>query len=192
MKPIYNRDGSLAYQYSIFGEKPDTNLAIMAAVVFFLIFFGHLAQGIRTRAKYMSPAIAGALMEAVGYSIRIASIQTPFNLVPYMMQQAFIIVAPIFIAYTQYVLLGKIIERVDESSSPIKHGIIAKVFVGSDIVTFIIQGGASSLLVAVPTQALLAQNLLVAGVVLQVVSFLCYLSIAIIFYVRVSRSLNKI
>ena len=81
----------------------------------------------------------------------------------------------------------------DAAASPIRHTLIAKAFVGSDILSFIIQGAGSGILVSASSagQATTGTSLLIAGLVIQVLSVLIYLAIAFIFYLNASTKMNK-
>ena len=191
MQPIYNPDGTYNYKYSLFGSEPSKTLAMMAAGVFILLGLAHIFQCWRFKTKYMIPAIIGAIFEGIGYSTRIIAISTPFSVSMFASQQSLIVISPVCIAASQYMILGKIIEYVDATASPVSHTIIARVFVCSDILSFVIQAAGSGLLVSSPADYLLGTNILIGGLVIQVVSFSAYLIIAAIFYSRASKSNNS-
>ncbi|ORY42468.1 RTA1 like protein [Rhizoclosmatium globosum] len=202
---LYLPDGSPNYENSPFGAKPMIELAYMGAAVWFAILVAHVSLAIRHRTSYMTAAIIGCLFETFGYSTRILAIRNPFQTATYASQQSFIILGPTLIAATQYVMLEKIIlgptliaatqyvmlEKIIHfsypSASPIRHYLITRIFVVSDVITFIVQCGGSAFLVAAstsPSQVTLGTNILLAGIGLQMASFLAYLAIAIVFYKR--------
>jgi hypothetical protein len=47
------------------------------------------------------------LVEVTGYACRLASRQDPFNINLYSAQYAFLVLAPIFLAASVYVMLGR-------------------------------------------------------------------------------------
>ncbi|KAJ3268296.1 hypothetical protein HDV01_003207, partial [Terramyces sp. JEL0728] len=128
MTPVYNSDGSINYAYTAYGKEPNKNLAIMASGIYFILGFIHLYLGIRFKAKFMISLIVGALLEAVGFGTRIGSISRPFETGLYAGQQSLIVISPVFICATQYVILGKLINIVDPKQSPIPPNWIARLF----------------------------------------------------------------
>lgn len=65
---------------------------------------------------------------------------------PYVVQTLLLLVAPALIAASIYMILGRIIASVDgESYSLIRKRWLTKVFVTSDVVTFFIQLGGTSI-----------------------------------------------
>lgn len=88
-----------------------------------------------------------ATVEVVGYVGRIVSNKQAPNptIGPYIVNTLLILVAPALFAATIYMVLGRIIVSVDgESLSLIKKRWLTKVFVTSDVVTFIVQLGGMS------------------------------------------------
>jgi hypothetical protein len=63
---------------------------------------------------------------------------------PFIIQTLLLLVAPALLAASIYMILGRIIVKVDgESHSLIKKRWLTKVFVTSDVITFIIQLGGT-------------------------------------------------
>ncbi|KAJ1552771.1 hypothetical protein HK405_010083 [Cladochytrium tenue] len=188
--PVYNPDGSYDYSYSLFGEKPNLPLAYFAAAVFILTAVVHIVQARRFRVRYMAPAIAGAIMEALGYAARTQAIKDPFNSQGYASQQSFIVIAPVLVAATQYIILEHIMVHVDATLAPVRPSLVAKIFVGGDIVSFVVQAAGSGLLVGGKSTAVInAGNwILIAGLLLQILSFSCFLSLCVVFYRRAAHA----
>ncbi|KAJ3221200.1 hypothetical protein HDU81_010820 [Chytriomyces hyalinus] len=180
----HHPDGSFNYELSPFGETPRPILAQLAAAAFVLLFLVHLVQAIRFKTRYMAAAIAGCLMEAIGYMSRCASINNPFNIPIYASQHGLIIISPVLVAATQYVMLEKVIHHSYPEASPVKHTLITKAFVTGDVIAFLVQIAGSGMLLSDPKNADLGIKILMAGLVVQVISFVLYLSIATIFYQR--------
>ncbi|KAJ3250082.1 hypothetical protein HK103_004090, partial [Boothiomyces macroporosus] len=179
-------DGSINYAYTAFGEKPNKNLAYMASCVNFIIGFAHLYLSVRYKAKFMIALILGTFFEGLGYATRIGSINNPFDIGMFAGQQSLIVISPVFICATQYVILGKLINCVDSKLSPIPPKWIASLFVSSDILSFIIQGAGSGVLLSSPSLFDTGLKLLMVGLVIQAISFVAYLGIAGVFYRRAS------
>ncbi|KAJ1564637.1 hypothetical protein HK405_014345 [Cladochytrium tenue] len=187
-KPVYNADGSYNYAFTLFGSTPSTTLAYIAVAIFLVATGAHLVQLIRHRTTYMVPALLGALFEAIGYGIRIKSIHDPFNTDVYGVQQLFIVVAPVLVAASQYVILGEIMECVNPRLAPVRPNLVAKIFVSSDVVSFVVQAaGAALLIVDAATYLHTAAHIIVAGLAVQIASFAAFLLLAAVYYVRARR-----
>ncbi|KAJ3389348.1 hypothetical protein CcCBS67573_g02908 [Chytriomyces confervae] len=180
-------DGSFNYLISPFGEEPRISLAAVAAAIYTILFAFHLIQGIRHKTLYMAAAIAGAFFEAVGYFCRIVSINDPFNIPMYSAQYSFIVVSPVLVAATQYVMLEKVMHHSYPEASPVKHTLITRTFVISDIIAFLVQVAGSSILLSDRSKTDLGLRIMMAGLVVQVISFAVYLAIAIVFYRRAGK-----
>ncbi|KAJ1561650.1 hypothetical protein HK405_003266 [Cladochytrium tenue] len=167
MLPVYNPDGSYDYSYSPFREKPNKQLAYAAAAVFIATALVHIIQAFRLKARYMAPAFIGALMEA----------------------QFFIVIAPVLVAATQYIILEHIMVHVDAKLSPVRPSLVAKIFVGGDAVSFVVQVAGAGLLVGGSINLIHAANwILIGGLLLQVLSFSCFLALCVVFYLRAARA----
>ncbi|KAJ3129579.1 hypothetical protein HK100_008530 [Physocladia obscura] len=187
---VYLPDGSYNYSASLYGEEPSKNLALAAGGIFALLFIAHLVQSIRFKTRYLIAAIVAAVMELTGYGLRYKSIKNPFDISGYAAQQGMIILAPVLLAASQYVVLEKIINHIGESSSPIRASLIAKIFVGCDILSFAIQGAGSGILVSSATNYTMGTNILIGGLVIQVISYASFLATALIVFNR-GKHLNN-
>ncbi|KAJ1549240.1 hypothetical protein HK405_007230 [Cladochytrium tenue] len=184
--PVYNPDGSYDYSYTLYGTKPSKTLAFVAAAVFLIAGLLHLGQSIKLRTWYMAPAIVGCALEVAGYLARTQAIDNPFSTKLYAIQQVLIVIAPVLVAATQYIVLEKIMEHVDPKLAPIRPSLVAKVFVGSDIVSFVVQGGGSGLMVGSASMASTGTNVLLGGLGIQILSFSAFLIACFIYYHRAS------
>lgn len=83
-------------------------------------------------------------VEFIGYAARIGSAkQEPghYRLMPFIIQNTYILVAPALFAATIYMVLGRIIRLTEgESHSMIKATRLTKTFVWGDILCFLMQG----------------------------------------------------
>jgi hypothetical protein len=77
-----------------------------------------------------------------GYFMRIALVSSPNSVGLFSIEQIFIIVTPAaFLAYN-YILYGRfIVNCVDPKHSSVRPNRVARIFVGSDIITFLVQVG---------------------------------------------------
>ncbi|KAJ1562762.1 hypothetical protein HK405_008203 [Cladochytrium tenue] len=186
--PVYNPDGSYNYAYSLFGEAPRKQLAFTAVAVFLLAAFLHTVQAVRFKAAFVAPAIIGAVIEVAGYAMRSKAIDEPFNSGFYVAQAVLLILGPVFVAATQYIVIEKIMDFVDPALSPVRPSLIAKIFVASDVVSLFVQGAGAGLLSGSTSGANIGRVILITGLAFQVVCFCAYLAVCFIYYRRATAS----
>lgn len=120
---------------------PSTAAAAIFTILFLLESLFHIFQIIRKRTWYFVALIIGALMECIGYAARFQNAkQNPdYTLGTFIAQSLLILVAPSLIAATVYMILGRIILATDgERYSFIKKRWLTKIFVVSDVISFLI------------------------------------------------------
>ncbi|KAI8616529.1 RTA1 like protein-domain-containing protein [Chytriomyces sp. MP71] len=179
-------DGSWNYAVTGFVTKPNQWLAIGSGAVFAVLLLAHIVLAIRHRTSYMIGLIIGCLMEVLGFAARYLSIHDPFNIPKFATQLILILLAPIFISGTQYVLLEKVMHFTYPAASPIKHTLVGKLFVFSDVVTFAVQiYGAGLLSDAAKVEQ--GKPVMLWGLGIQLVSFAAFIWLAILFYIRANR-----
>ena len=127
------------------------------------------------------------LVEFIGYAARAAAHDKTGKLMPYIIQSVFVLLAPTLFAAAVYMVLARIIYSVKgEAYSPIPMRLITKLYVSCDIITFLIQGGGAGLM-AKGDQASIGQDIVLAGLALQIVTFVVFLGTAIIFHRRMNQ-----
>ncbi len=117
-------------------------------------------------------------MEIVGYICRILASRNPYNLIYFIVQYFFIVVAPVLLAAAIYTILSMLVKAVGRSYSPLPPRVILFLFIGCDIIATVVQvAGAANIGVAYsrrndPTTA---NNILLAGLAFQVFSFFIFI-----------------
>lgn len=127
--------------FKYYHYNPSLAAAVIFAILFLLTSILHVYQLVRARTWYFTPLVVGALMEMVGYIGRIlSSRQSPnWTLGPFIIQSIFLLVAPALFAASIYMVLGRIIVAIDgEKFSLIKKKWLTKVFVISDVMSFLV------------------------------------------------------
>jgi hypothetical protein len=130
---------SASHKYYLYD--PSQAAAAIFTILFLLDSLFHIFQLIRTRTWYFVALIIGALLECIGYAARFQNArQNPdYTLGPFIVQTILILVAPSLIAATIYMILGRIILATDgERYSFIKKKWLTKIFVVSDVISFLI------------------------------------------------------
>ncbi|KAF8245379.1 RTA1-domain-containing protein [Wilcoxina mikolae CBS 423.85] len=175
--------------YVFYRYDPSLVAASVFTVLFFLFAGLHTFQIIKTRTWYFIPLLVGALMEAIGYIGRIQSHYHPLTLGPFILQSVLLLVAPALLAASIYMILGRIIHLVDaEHHSPIPIKWLTKTFVTGDVLSFLMQSGGAGLMSSKkPKSVDLGQKVIVGGLFVQVLFFVMFLVVALVFNKRIRR-----
>jgi len=141
-------------------------------------------------AKWMMSMTIGAYFFALGISIRFGLHIHPQSKGLYIVEYLFIVLSPCAFIAADYVLLGRLAKHLNAD----KHLLVTSrrittVFVSSDITTFLIQaiGGAMSVSANDTDRALAGSRVFLAGLAAQLLSFLCFSFIYLVFLYRVRR-----
>lgn len=147
-------NGWKAYQYD-----PSMGAAVLFTLLFAIVTLMHTYHLFRTRTWFFVPLVIGGYctslvadniqcssliipVETIGYIGRIISAhQSPnWTIGPYVIQSTLLLVAPAFFAASIYMELGRIILMVKgEQFSLIRVNWTTKIFVGGDVLSFLMQ-----------------------------------------------------
>ncbi|PVF93985.1 hypothetical protein CPB86DRAFT_69939 [Serendipita vermifera] len=164
--------------------------AIAVAILFLISLILHIYQASRARARYMLVLIIATIMQVLGYATRYLAIVKDPSLPLYVSSQAFIVTAPALLAAQDYMVVGRMMSYVGPESSPISHSVITKLFVFIDIVCVIGQSTGISLFsmdFSNRDRVALGRTILLVGLIAQIISFLVFILVTIIFDVRSRR-----
>ncbi|KAF2469219.1 RTA1-domain-containing protein [Lindgomyces ingoldianus] len=114
-----------------------------------LIFTGiHTFRVAKYRTWFCPPFFIGGLFEGIGYAGRAAAHDNLESTTPYIVQSILILIAPILFAASIYMILGRLILRTNSGSLCILGpSWVTKIFVGGDVLCFLIQWGGAGMLV---------------------------------------------
>ncbi|KAH7104947.1 RTA1 like protein-domain-containing protein [Auriculariales sp. MPI-PUGE-AT-0066] len=187
--PDYNPIKAAGFKF--FHYDPSGPAAIVFKIMFLLSTLMGIVQMSRTRTWYLTPFLVGGALSTAGYVARyICSTQTPdWTLGPYLIQSLFLLVAPALFAASIYMELKRIIIVAQgEQLSPIPFRWLTKLFVGGDILSFLLQGGGGGLVAQKDQDKIkMGQNLIVGGLFVQLTFFAAFTLTAVLFQVRVRR-----
>lgn len=121
--------------------------SLAAAVIFILLFLFltlyHAYILFRTRSWFMIAFFIGGVFEFIGFCSRAKSAkQEPgyWTLMPYIVQNLFLLLAPALFAASIYMILGRIVRVTDGARcSLIKPRWMTRVFVAGDVFSFLMQ-----------------------------------------------------
>lgn len=167
-----------------------------AAAIIFAILFGallalHCWQIVKYKTTFMVVLIVGVVLEFFGYITRSMSITNTDALWANIASQTSLIVAPAFLAAQDYMIIGRVMAYVGSQYGIINHNKITKIFVGADVLAIITQAGGGAMLAGAQgdlDQMKRAKNILLGGLVLQVITFGFFAFVAISFDWRSSRA----
>ncbi|OQD71275.1 hypothetical protein PENPOL_c001G03260 [Penicillium polonicum] len=110
-------------------------------------------------------------VEVIGYVGRAAANNSTDSVIIFAIQNVILLLGPTLFAASVYMTLGRIIRSVHaEQHSLVPMNWLTKISVMGDVVSFLVQGGASGLTVT-GNNVKMASNIVVAGLVIQVVMF---------------------
>ncbi|KAJ4335729.1 hypothetical protein N0V95_008812 [Ascochyta clinopodiicola] len=149
----------------------------------------HVWAYIRYRKTSIIYVIIGGLCEIAGFSARIGSHYDNEAWAPFIIQGTLLLIGPLFFAATVYMMLGRTIKLADASAiSRISPRWYTRIFVTADISTLIVQGLGASLMGTMQLSfALAGEKVVIAGLALQVATFIIFLVAAIDCDIRLVR-----
>lgn len=130
------------------------------------------------------------IVELVGLIARAYSSSHLSEQAPFIVQTLAILLAPIVFAAAVYMFLGRLIRASGHPKlSFIRINWLTKIFVSGDVVCFLIQAAGAGQLVSADNgdQIASAQNIILAGLGLQVFFSAIFALCAVLFHIRVSR-----
>lgn len=126
-------------------------------------------------------------MEIVGYAARAAAQDKTDELMPFVIQSTFILVAPALFAASVYMSLGRIIRSIGaESLSIIPVKWLTKLFVCGDVVSFVVQASGAGVMVTADSMQM-GENIILGGLFVQIIIFGLFAVTAAVFHIRVRR-----
>lgn len=169
----------------------------MAAACIFVAFFSftlvaHTFLLYKRRTRHFIPFVIGIICEILGYVARaISATESPnWHIVPYALQSLMLLVAPSLLAASIYGILGRlIILAKGQEYSPVRQDILTKVFVTSDVLSFLVQsgGGGMSINGKSSSEIQMGENIIIVGLFIQLISFALFICVAAIFHWRIAK-----
>ncbi|KAF5648327.1 phospholipid-translocating ATPase [Fusarium sp. NRRL 52700] len=176
---------------SILRYQPNVPANAIFIGVFGLSMALHIFQGIKMKTwGFMTSMMAGCILEIIGYIGRLIIHDNPFDFIGFLLQIIMITIAPVFFSAAIYVLLSQVINFVDPSVSRFSPKYFYWIFIPSDIISLILQavGGAISVVSTAQEDVKTGEDISIAGLVFQVVTLLCFVSLFIDYVIRASKS----
>ncbi|KAL2073396.1 hypothetical protein VTL71DRAFT_10720 [Oculimacula yallundae] len=164
--------------------------AIFAAI-FGIYLVVQIYLGIKHKTwGYMTSMVIGLLLEIIGYVGRILLHNDPFNNNNFLIYLVTLTIAPALLSASIYLCLARIVNIYGENLSRFKPRTYTLFFVTCDLICLVLQalGGALASMADTKSQADLGKNIMMAGLVFQVVSLTCFATAATEFGLRVWKA----
>ncbi|KAH7008902.1 RTA1 like protein-domain-containing protein [Ilyonectria destructans] len=170
----------------------------LAAAVIFIVLFGisallHLWQVIKLRAWYFIPFLVGCIFDIVGYIGRaLSATETPnWSTRSFTIQSLTLLLGPALLAASIYMVLGRLIRLLSaEHLSAINPKWLTKLFVLGDVLSFLTQGGGGAILARAKSMSgvKLGENVIIAGLAIQIAFFGVFIVVICLFHYRIIAS----
>ncbi|KAK3293856.1 RTA1 like protein-domain-containing protein [Chaetomium fimeti] len=165
--------------------------SIPAAVVFLLLYIcATLAFSWRiwrTKTWFCTAFAIGCLCQFIGYAARISSHHKTAKVMPFAIQNAFILIAPVFFAASIYMTLSRVIRSVGgERHALFKLRWLTRIFVTGDILALLIQSGAAGLMI-VDSMASIGEIAIIGGLIFHIIIFGVFCVTATLFHAKMRR-----
>ncbi|KXS09549.1 RTA1-domain-containing protein [Gonapodya prolifera JEL478] len=180
---------SVDWSATFFHYEPTTSLAYTALAGFTVLAIVHVGYFFTHRSFFMWPFVAGSIMECAGFAARILSINNPFQSKYYAAQHGLIVLAPVFFSAGYYVILARTISLLGDAYSPIRSRLVVRIFVASDLISFLIQISGSGLLLGSTdiNKIDIGEKVLVGGLVVQAISTALFLLLVVVVTLRANH-----
>ncbi|KAF7557966.1 hypothetical protein G7Z17_g243 [Cylindrodendrum hubeiense] len=174
--------------YYLWNYLPSTPAAIIFLILFLLITGAVAWRMYKTKTWFCSVFVIGGMFEVIGFAGRATAHDKTDKLMPFVIQNSFILLAPVLFAASIYMVLRRvIIQAHGEALSIIPVKWLTKIFVMGDVVSFMVQGSAAGLM-ATGDNAALGQNIIIGGLFIQIIVFGFFMVTTVIFQTRMRKS----
>ncbi|KIJ70024.1 hypothetical protein HYDPIDRAFT_77204 [Hydnomerulius pinastri MD-312] len=166
---------------------PSNALSAVAMTLVLLVAVIHTFFAIRRGGKWMLAMVVGEYTYALGFGFRFGVHDHPDDLTIYIVMYLLIVLSPCCFIAANYVLLGRLAKHLGAG----KHVLLpahrlTRIFVLSDVTTFLIQAAGGVLTTSNSyTTGMMGLHIFLAGLVLQLVSFLFFTVLYVRFLLRI-------
>lgn len=172
-----------------YGYIPSISLGVIFITLFSLTALLHLGEIVYGRRYwFMICMVIGGILEVIGWAGRLWSHYAPANFSPYVMQICCLVIAPTFYSAALYWAAGLAIANVAPQKSWLSGRAFKTLFITADLVSLIVQavggGMAGSAVGTDPQQVKTGSNIMLAGIVIQLVVMLFYVGYTAIWVFR--------
>ncbi|KAJ5771692.1 hypothetical protein N7520_002221 [Penicillium odoratum] len=172
---------------NLYGYDP----SIAAALIFVILFAGttsyHIWQLTKAQCWYFIPFVIGGIFQIIGYVSRIIAHNNLSSVTIYAIQTIMILLAPTLYAASVYMILGRLVRYLHAeklSLVPVKW--MTKIFVAGDVFSFLLQSAGGGMMAGETTRTL-GSNVVIIGLVVQLLFFGFFVVVTITFHIRINK-----
>lgn len=163
---------------SIYGYRPDLAATLIFLIVFAISGVVHLGQGIKTRTWFFGIAMfIGCVSEVIGYASKMLLYQNVFSSNGFKISLVMLTLAPAFYCAGLYYTLKHIVLSFGSAYSRLPAAWYTYIFISCDVLSIVLQaigGGISAAADSQPDKLDQGKNIMVAGLVLQVITLVIF------------------
>ncbi|KAJ7036730.1 RTA1 like protein [Mycena alexandri] len=175
-------------RFSPYGYTPTEYVCVIFVALFALSTLLHVGQATRYRLWWLFPtAVLAGLLETIGWGGRLWSSTAPQRFEAYEIQIVCTIMGPTPLAAANFIILGRIINRLGPIYSRLSPKLYTILFLCCDIVSLVVQaigGGMAAGAVNRRLNPAKGGNVMLGGIVFQMVTITVYVFCAGEFLVR--------
>jgi hypothetical protein len=188
---------------NLYFYSPSTAVAVVFSVLYASLALWHgyinfiCTRHVGQKHKYTIPLFVACVVSTAGWAVRIASIYNVSSIPLYAVSASYIVISPIFVCATLYLLITHLIRTTlpSQGDGQIFFGIsprwIGRIFITSDIFSFLTQCSGSGIASSGNWEGNLktvGTNVLLVGLCLQLATFSVFLVVLWMFGQRAMRS----
>ncbi|KAI5449232.1 hypothetical protein NCC49_005211 [Naganishia albida] len=177
-------------QQGIFGFIPNLGLGVAGLILYAIPMFIFIANWFRYgRQRYMLALTLGSFFMVVGWGCRVAWHYKPGSTSVYIPQTLFILLSPCAFIANNYIILPRLATHLGEERCLfIKSRIIVRLFVWSDVVTFLFQAAGGGMASAGGSIATTGEKISLVGLVAQACSFGLFTILLLVFGFKIRKT----
>ncbi|TVY69956.1 Protein RTA1 [Fusarium oxysporum f. sp. cubense] len=179
--------------FYLWGYVPSIPAAVIFIILFLVLSAAHTWKMIHNRLWFCIPFVIGGFLEVIGFIGRAVASKATDKLGPYIIQSVFLLIPPSLFAASLYMSLGRIIRGLGpkgESCSIVRVKWLTTLFVVGDVFSFLVQSSGAGMM-AVGDDPTMGENIVIGGLVIQVLFFGFFVVAAVIFQLRYRKIGNK-
>ncbi|KIX08558.1 uncharacterized protein Z518_03214 [Rhinocladiella mackenziei CBS 650.93] len=182
-----NEDSSTERNY--YHYIPSLVSAVIACIIFLLLSLAHLWRMVKNKTWFMTALIVGGFFEFIGFAARGYGHDNYTEKTPFIVQTVLILVAPSLFAATIYMILSRVIRAIRaEKYSMVRVTWLTKIFVVGDVLCFFVQAAGGSILAGSTDHADLGKNVVLLGLILQILLFGFFIVTTVVFHTRLRKA----
>jgi len=172
----------------VFQYQPNRTVALTVGELFTVVGAALFFRTFRRKDWWSLCLPLGTLVYATGFKLRIGLAANPNSLGIFMAVQLFLICSPgAFLAFN-YIVYGRLIRnRVGPQFSLVKPHRVARLFVISDVTSFLIQASGGGL-EAIKSAAKLGSWILLTGLITQAISYVMFIALLVHSHRRIAKN----